>query len=288
MKICMQSTGHFLKPIAMAITALALVACAGMPGRAPEPVIVGNTDQSILASQAQAAAQANTDERRRAKIRLELAVNYFQQKQITTALDETRQAVTIDPTYADAYSLRGIMLMELGENREAEAEFQRALKLAPFDSDINNSYGWFLCQNSREKEAIPFFVAAARNPLYQTPAKPLQNAGICSMRVRDTAGAEGYLIRAFELDRGSQVVVYNLGLLYLRIGDFERATFYSELLNKMMEPTAESLWLAIRIANKKGDQAEKDRWATQLRRRFLTSREWSAYQRGQFDDQPEK
>jgi type IV pilus assembly protein PilF len=266
--------------LGLVVCAALTVSCTALPGGA-----AGSADgQSVVATQAQEAAQDNTDLRRRAKIRLELAVNYFQQKQIKTALDESRQAIAIDPAYADAYSLRAIMLSEIGESREAEAEFKQALRLAPQDSDINNSYGWFLCQNSREKEAISYFVAAARNPLYETPGKPLQNAGICSMRMKDYPAAETFLIRAFEVEPASVVAIYNLALLYLRMNDFERATFYSERLNKMIEPSAESLWLAIRIAHKKGDRQEKDRWATQLRRKFLSSREWSAYQRGAFDD----
>ena len=273
-------------PISISTTASLIfaaltVSCTALPSAEDTSSSGG---QSVVAAQAQAAAQENTEVRRRAKIRLELAVNYFQQKQLKTALDESRQAIEIDPSYADAYSLRGIILSEIGEIRDAETEFKQALRLAPQDSDINNSYGWFLCQNNREKEALTHFLSAARNPLYQTPGKPLQNAGICSMRIKDYAAAETFLIRAFEIEPASPVAVYNLGLLYLRMGDFERATFYSERLNKMIDPSAESLWLAIRIAHKKGDKQEKDRWATQLRRKFLSSREWSAYQRGAFDD----
>src|ERR1035437_110491 len=54
----------------------------------------------------------NSDEpesRKRARIRLELAVGYFEQGQTTIALDELKQSIAADPTYAEAYSLRGLI-----------------------------------------------------------------------------------------------------------------------------------------------------------------------------------
>ena len=47
--------------------------------------------------------------RRRARIRLELASNYFEMGQTAVALDEVKQSLASDPTYADAYNLRGLI-----------------------------------------------------------------------------------------------------------------------------------------------------------------------------------
>jgi type IV pilus assembly protein PilF len=254
---------------------------AAVPGAADTQVAAPGT--SVLNSTANLPVN-DSDARKRARIRLELAYNYFREKQVKTALDEIRQALAIDPEFPDAYSLRALILFDIGEMRDAEADFRRALQLLPQDPDINNSYGWFLCQTNREAESMRYFNVAARNPLYQTPEKPLQNAGICSMRVKDWKTAESYLMRAFERDGGNVVAVYNLGLLYLRSGDYERAWYYAERLKKMMQPSAESLWLAIRIAHKRNDQPMKDSMATQLRRGFIASREWAAFQRGAFDE----
>jgi type IV pilus assembly protein PilF len=268
------------------IGVVALCAAAGMGGCAQTPGALGGEgaqNPSVLASTENLPAN-DSAERKRARIRLELAYNYFREKQVKTALDEIRQAIAIDPNFPDAYNLRALILFDIGEMRDAETDFRKALQLAPQDPDINNSFGWFLCQTSRETESMRYFNLAARNPLYQTPDKPLQNAGICSMRIKDWKAAENYLMRAFEREPGNVISVYNLGLLYLRSGDYERAWYYAERLNKMMQPSAESLWLAIRVAHKRNDQAVKEAMATQLRRSFITSREWAAYQRGAFDE----
>jgi type IV pilus assembly protein PilF len=266
--------------VACAVAATALL--GGCVQTRPGPV-TGQDSGSIINSGSSLSTN-DSDARKRARIRLELAYNYYREKQVKTALDEIRQAIAIDSEFADAYSLRALILFDIGEMREAETDFRRALQISPQEPDINNSYGWFLCQTNREAESIRYFTVAARNPLYQTPDKPLQNAGICSMRMKDWKAAEGYLMRAFELEQGNVISVYNLGLLYLRSGDYERAWYYSERLNKMMQPSAESLWLAIRVAHKRNDQPAKEQLANQLRRGFIASREWALYQRGGFDE----
>ena len=71
----------------------------------------------------------------------------------------------------------GLVYMELRENKLAEQSFERALRLAPNDPDINHNYGWFLCQTEREPESIKYFLQAIRNPLYPTPWRSYSAAG---------------------------------------------------------------------------------------------------------------
>jgi type IV pilus assembly protein PilF len=48
-------------------------------------------------------------------------------------------------------------------------------------------------------------------------------------------------------------------------------------------PSAESLWLALRIERKTGMRAAEQTFATQLRRRFPASDEFRKMQRGAYD-----
>lgn len=50
--------------------------------------------------------------RKRARIRLELASNYFEQGQTNVALDEIKQSIAADPTYTKAYVLRGLVFID--------------------------------------------------------------------------------------------------------------------------------------------------------------------------------
>ncbi|HMS78684.1 MAG TPA: tetratricopeptide repeat protein, partial [Burkholderiaceae bacterium] len=114
---------------------------------------------------------AESETRRRAQIRLELATGFYQQGNYSQALEELRSSLSIDPSNAQAYGLLGLVYMDLRDRERAEENFQRALRLAPEDSELLNNYGWYLCQTDRPREAIAQFQAALKNPLYATPAR---------------------------------------------------------------------------------------------------------------------
>ncbi len=215
----------------------------------------------------------DTEQRKRARLRMELAVNYYQDGKYAFALDELKQALTIDPTFADAHGVLALVYMELGEKTLAEQSFQRALQFAPESSDINNNYGWFLCQSGRPAQSIPYFLAAIKSPLYPEPANPLQNAGVCSMRMGDRSAAETYFRRSFELNPSGVVSAFNLAIIYFDRKDMERARFYANLVNKTPAANSESLWLGIKIEHILGNSPEELSLATQLQRAFPTSRE---------------
>jgi type IV pilus assembly protein PilF len=230
------------------------------------------------------AQQADADTRRRAQIRLELATGFYQQGNYAQALEELRTAISVDPNNAQAYGLLGLVYMDLGDRQRAEESFQRALRIAPEDPELLNNYGWYLCQTDRPRESIAQFQAALKDPLYATPARPLHNAGICSMRAGDAAGAEAYFQRSFQLDPRNPVAMFHLGELYLKRGDVERARFMSQRLLQSYPASAETLWLAIRVDRKAGDRDSLASLSAQLRRQFPASREANLLQRGAFGD----
>lgn len=257
--------------VAAFASAVIVSGCTSAPvGTAPGEVAAASADQ--------------TDNQRRARIRLQLAVGYYEQRQTSIAIDEIRQALAADPAFAEAYVMRALIYMDMGENKLAEENFLQAIKLSPNTPDFNNNYGWFLCQNGREKESIGYFDAALKNRAYQSPAKALNNAGICSLKLKNKAAAERYFSQAFQYDPGNTITNSNLARLYYDQGDYERARFYIGRVMKADVMTADVLWLAIKIERKLGDRAAESSLVTQLRRRHGGSAEFAAYQRGAFDE----
>lgn len=228
-------------------------------------------------------APDESDERRRARIRLELAANYYQQRQYNVALEELRLSLLAEPNYAPAYGLLGLVYMDLGENDKARQSFERGLAIAPADSELNNNFGWYLCRSGRERESLPYFEKATRNPLYPTPAKPWHNAGICALRMGDEVEAERFFLKSFQADPANPVAMYQLANLYLKRNDAVRARNYSQRLTTIYEPNAEALWLALRVERKLGNRENEARLAVQLRRRFPQSRETAQLLSGQYD-----
>ena len=126
----------------------------------------------------------------RARLHTDLAAGYYERGQMDIAIDELNVAIKLDPDYAPAYNIFGLVYAVLGEDRKAEQSFARALGLAPNDSDIHHNWGWYLCQHKREREALEQFDIAVRNPLYRSPEIALVNAGRCAITIGDMRVAE--------------------------------------------------------------------------------------------------
>ncbi|HEY0200415.1 MAG TPA: type IV pilus biogenesis/stability protein PilW [Burkholderiaceae bacterium] len=224
------------------------------------------------------------DVRRRARIRLELASSYFGDGKTAVALDEVKQTLVIDPSFGEAYNLRGLIFMRLGDNRQAEEDFRKAIALNAADSDTRHNYGWLLCQQKRYDEAEQSFARALDNPVYPYKPKTLMAQGLCQMRAGHNAEAERTLTHAYELNAGNPVIGYNLALMLFQRNEFTRAQFYIRRLNNSEYANAESLWLGIKVERRMGDRVATEQLAEQLRKRFPDSREMGAYTRGAFDE----
>lgn len=222
--------------------------------------------------------------RKRARIRLELAAGYFEQGQTNVALDEVKQALAADPSFPDAYNLRGLIFMRLNDMRQAEENFRRAAALNPRDADVQHNYGWLLCQQGRFDESLRSFDVAMANPMYAGRAKTLMAQGLCQARAGRIAEAEKSLARSYELDAGNPVTGYNLAVLLYRRGDYPRAQFYIRRLNNSELANAETLWLGVKVERRLNDRVAMSQLAEQLRKRYPKSREAAAYERGAFDE----
>jgi len=222
-------------------------------------------------------ASDEPEARKRARVRLELAAGYYQQGQTTVALDEVKQALLADPRYAAAFNLRGLIYMRLNEPRLAEDSFQQALRLDPRDGDIWHNLGWMYCQQSRPALARDAFQRALQAPNYAMAARTWMTQGVCLARAGEMVEAERALERAFELDAGNPVTLYNLALLLNQRGEHQRARFFIRRLNNSDLASAESFWLGIKIENRLQNPEAAAQLGSQLLRRFPSSREAGAF-----------
>lgn len=260
--------------IMVLLVATLLTACANGPdagqGGGNRADLVTDSDES--------------NARKRARIRVELAVGYLEQGKATIALDEVKLALSADPDFADAYSLRGLIYMRLNELSLAQESFQKALALRPRDPNFLHNLGWLKCQQARYPEASADFSLALANPNYGERAKTYMAQGLCQVRAGQRRDAEQSLLKAYEYDAANPVTGYNLANLLFQNAEFTRAQFYIRRLNNSEWANAETLWLGIKVENRLSDQVAMLQLATQLEKRFPQSREASAYRRGAFDE----
>lgn len=270
----MRFTASMLAALGVVLLAAGLQGCAGGPGGA-----------GASASGNEILTESDEPEvRKRARIRMELAVGYFEQGQTTIALDELKQVLTLDPGFADAYNLRGLIYMRLNDPRLAEDSFRRAVALNPRDGNALHNYGWFLCQQGRYPDAVQAFGQALSIPSYQGRTRTLTAQGVCEARAGQREQAERTLTRSYELDPGNPVTAYNLASLLYQRGEYPRAQFYIRRLNNSEMANAESLWLGVRVERRLESRDAMQQLAEQLRRRFPKSRETASLERGAFDE----
>jgi type IV pilus assembly protein PilF len=221
--------------------------------------------------------------RARARAHTELAAGYFELRNLPVALEEVKYALDAEPGYAPAYNVAGLVYAELRQDQLAQENFQRALRISPLDSDANNNYGSFLCDRKREAEAIQYFLAALRNPLYQTPERAYVNAGLCSRRRGDIAAAEGYFLNALKARPTQPQALYQMADIAHQRGQYAQAKDYLVRLEDIANPSAEVLWLALRIERKLGDRNAEASYGQQLRRQFPDSKEARALLAGLYE-----
>lgn len=272
-----------MRSVSLALAACAfsvsLVGCAGLPAQPRSTAAVTAAQGDIVT------ASDESEARRRARIRLELASTYYAQGQYNTALDELKQAVTIDPTLPAAHEMRALIYDAMGDADRADASFRQALSLDPTNGSVLHNHAWSLCRRGQYAAADALFERAAALPQSMSTAKTLLARGVCQIRAGLYPEGEKSLLKSYEIDPASPATAYNLAAVLMRQGELERARFYARRINNVPEQvTAESLWLAIRIEHRLGNFAGRDELATQLRRRFTGSREATALELGRYDE----
>ncbi len=229
---------------------------------------------ALLALAGCGTTSSNSGNIKSAKVHTELAGLYFERGQYGVALDEIEQALNADRNYAQAYNVRGLVHMSLREDEQAEEDFKKSLSLDRNDSDAHNNYGWFLCQRDREKESIPHFMAALKDPLYRTPARAFLNAGVCSRKMGNNKDAREFLQRALVAQPGMPQALLAMAEINFSDGDYSAAKQYFTKYSRSSDNlTADQLWLAVRISRKTGDRDAEASYGLQLRKRFPDARE---------------
>lgn len=226
---------------------------------------------------------ADSESRQRARAFTDLAGAYFARAQYKIALDELRKAITADSHFGPAYNVYGLIYMELAEDRLAEENFRRAIELDRSDSETRNNYGWFLCTRGRYDEGLEQFSSALRNPLYTQPERAMANAGLCAERKGDLALAEANLLKSLKLQPDNPNTLIKLAGLYFRQGRLMETQHLLGRHAELAPPTAESLWLGVRVERRLGDRAQEAAYGLQLRKRFPDSDEARLLLSGQYE-----
>ncbi len=204
---------------------------------------------------------------------VEEALGYLKQNNPERALNKVLLALQQDPNLAEAYKVAGLIYQQSGQPALADKYFNRAVKLEPQSPSARNSYGKFLCQQARFKEAEENFLIAAKNPDIRTIAVAYTNAGLCALRVPDLDRAAQYFRAALEANPRMGVAYFQLARIYYQKERYPQAQRNLQTYLQYGAHTPKSLWLGIQIEKALGNRLMQERYARLLRETFPDSKE---------------
>lgn len=241
---------------------------------------------ALLAGQAVAAgsdAPTYTSEDR-ARIRTELAAEYYRRAQYPIAIEEAKKALAASPNATTAYLIIALSYAELSDDAMARGSFQQALNLAPADPDVNHNFGQYLCSRGDYEGGLARLQQVFSNTVYAAIDSSYIVAGDCATKAGDTERAIGYLRLALQYRPGNALARLRLANIYLRQGQLPEARDAYNALNRLIKtPTSDMLWLGVRLERKAGNRAAEKKLSDQLLSLYPESREAGYLKAGQFE-----
>jgi type IV pilus assembly protein PilF len=194
-------------------------------------------------------------------------------KLLEVALQKLQKAIDQDDDYAPAHAALAYVYALRGQNEDADAEYRRAIRLAPDDPDTRNNYGVFLCGQGKTAEADRNFMRAANNPNYATPAAAWTNAGVCARRAGDLARAESDFRQALAADPGFPDALAEMAAISFLQQNYLATRAFLERYQRLAKPSAALLALGARTERALGDERAAREYEIKLVRNFPDSPE---------------
>jgi len=210
---------------------------------------------------------SDSNQQESARIHADRGSGYYQQGQMSEALNEFIKSIELNPNYSSGYNGLAMTYAAINEDTKAELNFQKSITLDAKNSEAHNNYGSFLCSRNRVDESIVQFQDAAKNPLYVTPFIAYTNAGYCSLKKSDVNGAEHFFSLALQNQPLLHNTAYQLAKIYFDKKQYELAqnAMRNALANN---PTPEMLWLGVRVERQLGNKDAESSFALELKRNY--------------------
>ena len=203
-----------------------------------------------------------------AKTRISLGLTYLKNGNFSQAKINLDKALEFAPRLADAHYSIAYYYQVVEEIARAEESYQNALKLDPRNADIANSYGAFLCQQSRYEEAKTFFLQAVNSQTYASSAETYENMALCSISQQRNGDAIEYLSTALNHQPTRAKSLFLLTELQVGEQQFEQAKQTLTRYQRVARVSADTLWMSIQIENGLGQPGTAKGYGDMLLRMY--------------------
>jgi type IV pilus assembly protein PilF len=213
---------------------------------------------------------------RASDINLEIGIDHLRKGNLSEAKEKIDRALDQNPRNAKAHAVAGVLYDRLGDVKQADSHFDRAISLEPKDPDIGNNYAAFLCKNGRHERGEKVALQTAANPLYKTPEIALVNAGNCARAAGDLASAEADYRRALSVQPRFGAALHEITEVKLAQKDYMSARGFYQRYMEVSRTSAASLWFCVRIERALKNASVADNCATRLKNEYPSAAETRA------------
>lgn len=209
------------------------------------------------------------------QIKTQLAVEYMKTQDYRQAVTSVEEALAANSRNIYAWLMRAQIYQYLKVPDKADESFRRALALDPSNAEVNNNYGWFLCDlQNRPNDAMAYFDKALADPTYPSPQVANLNKGICSTRMGQYGLADAYYDRALAAAPWFAPVHKEMARTKMLAGNLNEADRLFRLYQSRVDVlSADDLLLGWRIARAQGQTQAAYEYEAQLRSNYPYSPE---------------
>lgn len=244
--------------------------------RIPIAVVVAVVAASVLGgcvSTTTGPPQSEPDPAEAADLLYQLGARYFRNGQYELARDRLLMAIEKNPRNAIAYSTLALTYEQLDNIRLATEAYESAVRIAPQDFTVLNTYAVFLCRSGNYDDAQKYFERAINIRENDDAETTLTNAGVCMLGKPDPVQAEKYFRAALDHKATYGDALIQLCNLKFRAGEYLLARAFMQRYLASNAAAADVLYLGYQIEDALGDERERTEYSNRILREFPQSAE---------------
>jgi type IV pilus assembly protein PilF len=215
--------------------------------------------------------RASSDEQ--AMVELQLGVRYLEMGMLVDARDKLLNAERLAPNNAEVQDALAVLSEKLGQRKDADYHYQRAIALNPESYSSQNNYGRFLCESGHFEEGFELLQQALQQPLNNRKWFAQTNIGLCYLRNGQRDLAEQAFRLALQYQPGYAPALQQMQKISYQKGNYMSARAFFQRYLAVAQPTPETLWVAWQTERALGNQNQAENFRNQLLTRFPASKQ---------------
>jgi type IV pilus assembly protein PilF len=253
------ATGYVVKLIKLGFLVAALITATGCVSDGPKSANAENPDAASQQHIKLALKYIGSDNRDLARVHLEKAAKYRSRS-------------------AQLYNAYALLYQSEQEFKLAEEYFTKALARNKSYTLSRYNFATFLYNQGRLAEARKQIKLVSEDLGYDRRAQAFYILGLTQNRMGDSQPALESFERAAQLSSGFPAPYIEAAELYYQLKNYPLCKMALDRFRQLSAPTAQSLWLAVRVEERFGNRDKAASAGLKLKNLFPYSQENLAYQ----------